>query len=383
MKVILQKIVFTLACLVLAVFMSPIDLLASRALLLHPNLAIGTSNDRLMDHTDWDTVNVFNGNLSVSVPLGITYPLTPSFSYQFSVTYNSGIWDFDQTTFSASPNKYFNAGLGWDLSFGKLVEPAASDNGLNRWIYISPDGTEHPFYDQLHVDVAEPAGDNVLYTRDGTYIRLSRVSSTVWQVQTPDGLIRTFTLNNGEWVLTKVGDRFSSYVQLDYSVNNVWTLTDNLGRQQKIYFKADPTGIYPRLVDHVTLTAFGSATATYTFNYTTSSISRPTFPGDPNTATTVLVPLLASITLPDGSTEAYTYQPAGAAANSSGRLATRQLPTLGKVQWTYQNYSFVSPNCSTSLVSVLRNTTGVATRTLIDAGGAAQGSWALVPHLQT
>jgi len=62
------------------------------------------------------------------------------------------------------------------LSFGRLIDPFASDNGdSNKWIYISPDGAYHPFYATLHPDIAEPE-DNVYYTRDGTYYRLQQVN---------------------------------------------------------------------------------------------------------------------------------------------------------------------------------------------------------------
>jgi len=131
---------------------------------LHPNLARGAGDSASLAVSEWDSVNLFNGNLNLSIHLGISYPLRRNFEYQFALSYNSNVWDLTQVTATvmrAEPNRYANAGLGWDLSFGRLIDPFASDNGdSNKWIYISPDGAYHPFYATLHPDIAEPE-DNV------------------------------------------------------------------------------------------------------------------------------------------------------------------------------------------------------------------------------
>ncbi|HEV7396995.1 MAG TPA: hypothetical protein VGN86_10830, partial [Pyrinomonadaceae bacterium] len=321
---------------------------------VHPNLARGAANIASQDATDWDSVNLFNGNLNLSLPLGISYPLTSNFNYQFSLNYNSNIWDLTQVTSTvlrAEPNRYSNAGLGWDLSFGRLIDPTAADNGdLNKWVYVSPDGAYHPFYSTLHPDIYEPE-DNIFYTRDGTYFRLQQLSGASAILESPDGKIMTFEFANGEWRLIKIADQFktngvaNNYLSISYATNNVWAITDNHGRTQTVYFKSDSTGVFPRLVDRVELAAFGGGKATYTFAYVNTTVSRPTADNDPATAATVTVPLLTGVTAPDGSKDNFGYYPAGAAADSSGRLANRQLPTLGKIDWTYQGYSFVSAGC--------------------------------------
>ncbi len=61
----------------------------------HPNLERGMVPGQIMSMGDGpDTINVFNGNLSLAVPLGMSYPVASGFSYGFSLHYNSNVWDF-------------------------------------------------------------------------------------------------------------------------------------------------------------------------------------------------------------------------------------------------------------------------------------------------
>jgi hypothetical protein len=115
---------------------------------VHPNLARGSGNGKTTETYGLDGVNLFNGNLNLSIPLGINYPVGASFSYAFDLVYNSNIWDIDQATsgVTAMPTKNSNAGSGWDMSFGRLIPPYVSGAQLGRWVYVSPDGALHPFY---------------------------------------------------------------------------------------------------------------------------------------------------------------------------------------------------------------------------------------------
>jgi len=340
----------------------------------HPNLARGQGSDKTVDSTPWDNVNLFNGNLNLAVPLGVSYPLTDGFEYQFSLAYNSNIWDLTQTTASTSsaqPTDLSNAGLGWDLSFGRLIAPNAAGNQLGKWIYVTPDGSLHPFYSTLHYDLAN-ASTNVFYTRDSSYYRLTANASTT-TVEAPDGKISTFQLSSGStWQLISIADRFKNYLSINYSTPNVWSISDSVGRVSTAYFKADPAALYPAIVDHIVLPAFGGTTATYTFAYTTAVVPRPSIDNDPSTAATVTVPVLTSITMPDGTKRQFTYQTSG---DTAGRLASMQLPTLGQIRWGYQSYPFTGGNRATALTPIYRSSVGVATRSLVDASGIMTGSW--------
>ena len=56
----------------------------------------GLSADTAYQAGEIDQVNLFNGNLSLSLPLGQPYPVGPSFSLGFSLRYNSTVWDYDE-----------------------------------------------------------------------------------------------------------------------------------------------------------------------------------------------------------------------------------------------------------------------------------------------
>jgi hypothetical protein len=352
---------------------------------LHPNTSRGAGEGRTLDRQEWDSVNLFNGNLSLSIPLGINYPLAHSFGYEFKLHYNSNVWDFtpkSATVLSAMPEGKFNAGLGWDLSLGRLLHPLAPGNDSGKWVYLDPDGTPHPFYITLHHDVSEPENDEVFYTRDGNYLRLKQLSESTCVVEFPDGRVHTFEFNGDEWRLIKLSDRFTNHLSISYATPNAWTLTDSHGRTQQIFFRNDPSGFYPSLIDRVVLSAFGGTTATYTFAYTMAALSRPGTDNDPATPSSVNVPLLASVTAPDGTKHEFTYQTAGVQSDWAGRLSRMRLPTRGGIEWTYRNYAFSIPGCAQDFPAALRANVGVAARKLIDEAGATKGSWSYEPAVK-
>ena len=98
------------------------------------------------------------------------------------------------------------------------------------------------------------------------------------------------------------------------------------------------------------------------------------------------VPLLTGVTLPDGSawvntvSDYVTAAPTGttwpdnACTNNSGNITAWKLPTLGRMEWTWQTVLF--PTASTAKPHLQVNP-GVATRGMRDHGGLL-GSWSYV-----
>jgi hypothetical protein len=106
----------------------------------HPNLARHADDPKTVEDLGWDQINLFNGNLSLAIPIGSYYPLSESFGYQLQLHYNSNIWDLKATSSSvntALARSNSNAGLGWDLSLGRLIAPSAAAN----FLATSMDGT--------------------------------------------------------------------------------------------------------------------------------------------------------------------------------------------------------------------------------------------------
>ncbi len=324
----------------------------------------GFSPDKVFSVGDIDSVNVFNGNLIVRVPIGQVYSVGPLLQYQLVLTYNGKIWDYVMEEpipptvghpalspiRTARPEERSNAGLGWTLSLGRLI-PAQAIEPLHGWIYVGADGSEHEI-----VDATDPA---VAVSKDGSYLRMRREPSNTAQpavyreIDFPDGTIQRFDLDGN---LTESRDRFGNWVRVTYEPYK-WIITDgfgaSLGRTHEVWFTPSPHSIpnFSKPVSQVRLAAANNTTAVYSFNYSIDAqIGRG---GDGERAYNspskcLNVPLLTSVTLPDGSAYVAEYHmPEGSdctisdpltdgsqARVESGFIKSLTLPTNGKIVWT-------------------------------------------------
>jgi hypothetical protein len=104
--------------------------------------------------------------------------------------------------------------------------------------------------------------------------------------------------------------------------------------------------------------------ATYTFLYNTPTIQRGPYSTYPNHST-VRVPQLTGILLPDGSAYGFTYNTTGTEGDS-GALSSMSVPTGGLISYTYQYFETPTDGCSHG--SWTRFLTGVGQRTLSGPG---------------
>lgn len=107
------------------------------------NVQRGFAAEKVYAFGDIDSVNLFNGNLVLTLPIGGSYPVDGGLSYGLKLIYNSNIWDFqtrlepvwdngvviryDSFT-QARVGTSFNAGAGWTLSLGRMYAPNHPDN---------------------------------------------------------------------------------------------------------------------------------------------------------------------------------------------------------------------------------------------------------------
>jgi RHS repeat-associated protein len=318
----------------------------------HANTGTGFSPNKAFQIGDVDHINSFNGNLVVTLPLGESFRVSPTLSYGLTLTYNSNIWEFQQDdtcgypVFSynqAIPIRRSNAGMGWMVTLGQINPPFApfADNPTGNDMYLSPDGGLHTLYPKLHNEDA--AVNGVSYTRDGTYLRLSNLTTlgtgSGYTLDFPDGTTHVF---NSQGLLIQMRDRFNNLISVSYGPNQ-WTIFDTQSSQRSITVNfTSQSGAYSQIVSSVVVSAFAGAVATYVFNYATTSIPSAYPSNDPCTANWA-VPLLTSLTLPDASSYQMSYitqPPAGNLQRESGSLNQLTLPTLGQLSWTYQIYSF-------------------------------------------
>jgi len=150
----------------------------------HPNVARGFNPETPYHTGDIDTVNVFNGNLVIAVPIGQEYRVGGNLSYSFKLVYNGQVWTFrDQSPSAATPGTHSNVALGWQFTLGELSPPDLSVIPPNapphQWIFHTPDGASHAFYKVLHpaqrgTSLEARLDNNKVYgyTRDMSYLRL-------------------------------------------------------------------------------------------------------------------------------------------------------------------------------------------------------------------
>ncbi|MDY7096479.1 MAG: hypothetical protein SX243_26200, partial [Acidobacteriota bacterium] len=130
-----------------------------------------------------DTIDLTSGNLVLRIPLGQTYTVGDRLAYSFQAVHNSNTFEsvrLDCGTYNgpttcgnlgrdlhfSTTNLAANAGLGWEVHFGRLFAPdppshlasnerqrwpnaqwtVDPEDQLQRWLYIAPDGAQHTLH---------------------------------------------------------------------------------------------------------------------------------------------------------------------------------------------------------------------------------------------
>ena len=325
----------------------------------------GLAADTAYQLGEIDHINLFNGGLTLRIPMGSSYPVGPNLSLGLTLTYSSNGWDYDDAVCTDMngthryhvpvPSPHTNAGFGWRILPGKIYP----DPDGPRTTYISGDGGEHGLYSQLHPGYpAAGAQPDTWFTSDATYLRVRHYSSGTgvctaatggssdcYQVEFPDGTVHElhdFSGVSGEtlWLVTRMMDRFEHdhFVAIDYGTANEWRISDSHGRNHKVVFSGGK-------IARVELEAFDTATpAVTTLTHVDTAIDRQNFfpPDCDATPLQITVPLLTQVTLPDGSAFKMSYETESSSSKLSGSIESLRLPTGGKYAWEYERLDFVS-----------------------------------------
>lgn len=342
-----------------------------------------------------DHINEFSGNLVVTIPIGPSFTVNGGLTYSLTLVYNAKLWNmYSAPEVKGGPpvpfaelNPYDNAGVGWRLTLGEL-KPSLDPSNSSGLDYVGPDGGEHSFRkENLHLGEPIAAQHDTWYTRDGSYLRLKKISGSVYEVESGDGTIHRFEASGTQppYRLTQIRDRFGNLVTITPLVNPTrWRIKD-IHRTHYVYFK---TVAGRQVVDKVELAAFGSpsAKATYTFNYANTTIHEHCGDFQAQTPTQRAAALLTSVSLPaDGGS----YETGGVSGYHTtcseggvtiqdlpGALRKLKLPTGGELAWTYQNHNYPVRGIFTPGEPSLEvtQTLGVKTRRVLDASGNCVGS---------
>ncbi len=339
----------------------------------HPDQAVGFAAGGLQNLAI-DNVSTYNGGLTVAVPVG---PM-------FQLVYNSHIWK--TTTVDGIYTQVFGnprntAGMGWRLHPGKLYAPNSwYGNETTDWVYVGPDGSSHNFHQQMHV--GEDDGDgNVLYTRDGSYLRLQKVwAGTQWQkaVEFPDGTRHIFKPVPGwatNWELARIEDRFGNATTFTQEYpdggwttsRHLWTIVDPHGRTHRLNY-----GWRGGVLESVDYETVGGQRAVYQFVY---QYIRHFIPYDtyPYNNARQRNSFLKKVIFPDGS-ELKMTKPDGSMAYlgsyigwPTGVLSSVELPTGGRLEWDFIEWQFPTANPSDP-----QKGAGVTNRRMIRADGTVE-----------
>ncbi len=334
-----------------------------------PKLARGTATQfGAFEFNDIDTVNVFNGSVNLAVPLGQAYAAGGALDYQLVAHYNSNVVDIRvRRDYSqggpgrdypiAIPAAVSNAGVGWYVHLGRLVEPIPHaeyvampfierekrlSNGFG-WQYIAQDGSVHSFHASVHGEAAatgQPPFTQPLYTRDGSYLRLTGLLPDTAEctgvgllacakVEMGDGTVQFFekrlswpdsTYNLDQWRLRSIHDRVGNAIAVNY-FSDRWEVDDRYRGPQRIYWESDPW--FSGRVNRVETTAFGGQTAVHGFYYSNIDFQRLNENG--SVWETHQVGRLTTITRPDGKSYGF----------NAAQISRATLPAGGALEWQY------------------------------------------------
>jgi YD repeat-containing protein len=365
------------------------------------NTAKGFDANKTFHSGELDHINLFNGNLVVAIPLGQRYVVSPTLSYGLTLTWNANLWhslevenDDGEKRTNEIPHPRANAGLGWIVTLGRLIEPLNDPytdpyNDTGHWIYESIDGAEHLFHANLHGGAGSEPG--VEYTNDGSYLRLKAISADERSIEFPDGSVHIFRrFESNKWRLVRMQDRYPrNWVNVEYggdASQTYWRISDSHGRVHFLRFRlVDYDAVNPwtddkkEILTTVELAKFGGGPpATYSFQYDeTTTVWRPCSHRDNFGTTTptplwAVVPLLRSVTLADGqSTFAMSYvgplSPARCQPDG-GYMQELTLPTKARIGWSFGNYEKPVMSTWTTEPNTFTYATGVTERRFYKAG---------------
>ena len=398
-----------------------------------------------------DSVDTASGNVTLRIPLGQVYEVGPMIRYQLTVVNNSNAWDYisvpcvnlpecntsDRGTF-AVPNASSNAGLGWELHFGKLFGPtppagldqvnrdrwptAQADitDGDDRWLYVAPDGAKHFLY-ALPGRKTSNAGYPWRYSKDGSFLRMRQLNATTARVEFQDGRYSEFRTTgshlgtdfcgngiSGCWRFDQTRDPFGNEMKVTYHQSGnteSWAISDSTGRTHAIRFdisdsataggdgtstystqEGDEWGDLRRVVTQVQLAAF-SGTAEYQFSYGTHTIGRSCPPTNSTLHLAadreIVTRVLTQITVPESQPWKFVTNTSAATTcggDIRGKVTEVTLPTRGKIQYVYSDAWEHPTRCDyraggADAPEAFFAASGIKERRILKPGGTVESKW--------
>lgn len=130
-----------------------------------------------------DSINLYNGQLTIPIPIGPSYPLGPKLKLQLLLTYSSRGPDYSRggpppgepvTLMAGDPA----LGIGWNFTLGAIKMTASSFPLTQALTYFAPDGSQH---------VLNPLGNGYFKTLDTTQYYVHSLGTAGYEMWDGDG----------------------------------------------------------------------------------------------------------------------------------------------------------------------------------------------------
>ncbi len=349
----------------------------------------GFKEQQVYDFNGVDSVNLFSGDLHVTVPLGPEYPLSSGLTWRLAAHYSSKLWHMFQYDSGlngsadcpgvpipvrrAHVNGYSTLGIGWTLELG-YIRPS---KGGSATVYKSPDGAHHMLPGGFGADsdlrLDQVGGTYLVRQADGTVLEFAHLYEIPAPVNGFDfsdedrpGTVETDSVRQTlRYGLSSIVDRFGNTVlQVTYLANctsapcpaNAWKVgsVQLANPTRTIQFNwgqyVSPSGNFD-VITSIGFPSVGAGTLTATFGFKANGAlarsgfdsGHPPYPGldIPTGPTSTHVPFLESITQGD-QTYSFEYDAADPNGNK-GVMITLTLPTGGKIAYGYSSMTAFYP----------------------------------------
>lgn len=347
-------------------------------------------------HGEADSINMYNGQLTVPLALGPSYPVGPKLRVQVVLTYNSRSTDYGApSTLEQSPYFFFkplagnpSLGSGWELTLGAIK--SCKHGQIVGNCYFAADGSQHMFgggpkasdASPLYLSPSSGPGPYDMWDGDGNHYVFGSHVSGYDDIGLPEGYTHDFGRGRDGWYLTSVTDPFGNTYSISYygtgevqtphwtygsptypcpthtttimemrtpGGTGTWIPKDvSLPSGKKVHFNTGTFVGITGMISSVDFPVFAegaAATKTWTLGYedSTAPLAHGCGQDAGNHLMTVLanVPRLKSVKLPaDDSGVSPTYTFSSSSEFAQVLLDQIILPTGGAIQYCYNTYTF-------------------------------------------
>jgi RHS repeat-associated protein len=236
--------------------------------------------------------NLFSEDVDYSVPL-FSLIGRAGLNLNLNLTYNSKVWVKSGSTIYFDGEQGWPA-PGWRMGFGRIDGVFSGPDSYNHYYYIAPDGGIH--------DLRYNSSDSLYESIDSTYMDFNDSTGVL---RMPDGTQITFALqgSSGGYVLpTQVKDANGNYITINYSGTGqqISSIVDTVGRTTSFSYNTDGT------LASISKSGFGNASRTWTFSYTTLTLSY-SFASSLTVNAPSSAKVLSSITFPNSTSQVFSY----------------------------------------------------------------------------